>query len=90
MSCGDVRLQCASLVLQHHTFYNELSVAPEEHPTMVTDSPLASAAQRAEGCKRVMEEFNTPAYAWGNSATLALFSTGRTTGGKEEAVRLSS
>ncbi|XP_036272501.2 actin-like [Pipistrellus kuhlii] len=64
----------------HHTFYQVLRVAPEQHPMLLTDLPSNSKANKERMAQVLFETFSMPALYIVNQGVLSLFSAGLTSG----------
>lgn len=64
----------------HHTFYHELQVDPQEHPVMITDSPMNSFENKEKCTEVFFENLNVPSFYIASSAVLALMASGSTKG----------
>jgi len=66
--------------LWNHTFYNELLVAADERPVILTEKPMCPRMSREKMIQIMFEVFNVRGFYSGIQGVLALFSLGKTTG----------
>ncbi|KAF0381816.1 actin-related protein [Gigaspora rosea] len=63
-----------------YIYEEELKIASEEHPVLLTEAPLNPRSNRETAAQTFFETFNVPALFASIQAVLSLYSSGRTTG----------
>lgn len=61
-------------------YSDQLKALPEQHPLLISDSPLNSNENREEMLQIFMETFKVPSIYIGNAPTLSLYNAGLTSG----------
>eukprot|EP00029_Vermamoeba_vermiformis_P003258 TRINITY_DN1364_c1_g1_i1.p1 TRINITY_DN1364_c1_g1~~TRINITY_DN1364_c1_g1_i1.p1 ORF type:complete len:378 (+),score=38.38 TRINITY_DN1364_c1_g1_i1:335-1468(+) len=64
----------------HHSFYNELRCAPEEHRAMILEHPLTPKDSREKTTQIMFETFDVPGLFFANPSVASLRAVGRTSG----------
>ncbi|KAJ7130796.1 actin 1 [Mycena crocata] len=76
----EVQSKRGILTLKYLIEHGIPSVAPEEHPVLLTEAPLNPKANREKMTQIMFETFNVPVFYVAIQAVLSLYASGRTTG----------
>jgi len=77
---GEIRDWESFKKVLHHIYYNELRIAPEEQPVILSNSMFNKRGNRERLTQVMFEDFNVPAIYLGTNEAFALYATGKTTG----------
>ncbi|XP_016776968.1 actin, aortic smooth muscle [Pan paniscus] len=64
----------------HHSFYQVLHIAPEQHPMLVMEPPLNPTPSKEKVTQVLFETFNIPVLYLANQGVLSLYASGQTSG----------